>query len=105
MSQLPQSPSPSPSLEFLNGISKSLQIALNDLFHHEERLDSMLATQINHEGPAIHRLEGNLSAWQGILAEMADEVRLAQDGLELLDADLQQALNSFTTARKHLQSA
>jgi len=101
MPQLPQSP----SLEFLNGISKSLQIALNDLFHHEERLDSILATQGTSGELAIDRLEGNLSAWQGILAGMADEVRLAQDGLEVLDADLQQALNSFTTARKHLQPA
>lgn len=103
MSQLAQSPSP--SLEFLNGVSKSIQIALDNLFRHEERLDSVLANQANREELAIQRLESNLSAWQSILAEMADEVRLAQEGLELLNADLSQALNSFRTARKHLQAA
>lgn len=102
MSQLAQS---SPSLEFLNGVSKSLQIALNDLFHHEERLDSMLLNPAKYEELAVQRLENNLTAWQTILAGMADQVRLAQDDLELLDADLRQALNSFTTARKHLQAA
>jgi len=101
MSHLAQSP----SIEFLNGVSKSIQIALDDLFRHEERLDSMLANRGTHEELGIQRLESNLSAWQGILAGMADEVRLAQDALELLNADLSQALNSFTTARKHLQAA
>lgn len=101
MSQLPHSP----SLEFLEGVSRSIQDALNDLFQHEEKLDSILTEQTTREEMAIQRLEGNLSAWQGILAEMADQVRLAQDGLEVLDADLRQALNSFTTARKHLQEA
>ena len=95
----------SPSLEFLNGVSKSLQFALNDLFHHEERLDAMLVNPAKYEELVVRRLESNLSAWQSILAEMADKVRIAQDDLELLDADLRQALNSFTTARKHLQAA
>jgi hypothetical protein len=53
---------------------------------------------------AVDRLEENLTGWQTILGDMADRVRVANEDLAALDADLNRALTSFATARKYLQS-
>jgi hypothetical protein len=96
----------SPSLQFMDDVAGSVAAALAELDRHESALGASRT-----ESPAattsldnLTRLEGSLAGWQGILVEMADKVRTAQDELALLDADLNRWLDALTAARKHLQA-
>jgi hypothetical protein len=98
-------PSHSPSLQFMDDVAASVAAAVAELDHHE----SALAASRTPRGEtasldALSRLEGNLAGWQGILVEMADKVRVAQDELAVLDTDLKRWLDAFAAARKHLQA-
>jgi hypothetical protein len=94
-------PELSPSAEFLDSVSASVRDALAALDAHEAMLETPTGEQ-NHAG-ALGRLEENLAGWQTMLGDMADRVRMTQDELATLDADLKQSLDAFATARKHLQ--
>jgi hypothetical protein len=90
----------------MDDVAASVAAALADLDRHESALGASRT-----ETPAattsletLTRLEGNLAGWQGILVEMADKVRTAQEELAVLDADLKRWLDAFAAARKHLQA-
>jgi hypothetical protein len=97
-------PARSPSAEFLDGVLASVRGALTAL---ERQEPALLEPAPQDRGrawaAALGRLEGNLDGWQGILGEMAEKVRAAQDELAALDADLKRSLDAFAAARKHLQ--
>jgi hypothetical protein len=99
-------PETSPSAEFLDTVAASVRDALAALDRHEASLieQPMSTGEPQHAyARSLGRLEENLSGWQGILGDMADRVRAAQDELSTLDADLRRSLDVFATARKHLQ--
>jgi hypothetical protein len=100
-------PSHSPSLQFMDDVAASVAAALAELDRHESVLaGSRTLTPRGDKASldALSRLEGNLAGWQGILVEMADKVRVAQDELAVLDTDLKRWLDAFAAARKHLQA-
>ena len=101
MSELPQ------SAEFLDGVLTSVRDALAALERDEAgELDAAVGQDRERAwAAALGRLEGNLDGWQGILGEMAEKVRTAQDDLASLEADLKRSLDAFSAARKHLQGA
>lgn len=96
----------SASLQFMDNVAASVAVALAELDRHESALaasrNETLATITSLD--TLTRLEGNLAGWQGILVEMADKVRIAQDELAVLDTDLKRWLDAFAAARKHLQA-
>ena len=101
-------PPPPSSAAFLDGVAASVREALAALARHEEALADLPLLGPGRErvwAEALGRLEGNLAGWQGILGEMAERVRSAQDELSALDADLRRSLDAFAAARKHLQGA
>ena len=101
-------PSPPPSAAFLDGVAASVRDALAGLDRHDAALAGLPAPAPDREqawAEALGRLEGNLAGWQGIVGEMAERVRSAQDELSALDADLRRSLDAFAAARKHLQGA
>jgi hypothetical protein len=95
------------SAEFLNGVLATVRDALAALDRQEQGHGDAGVTRDRERAwaTALGRLEGNLDGWQGMLGEMAESVRAAQDDLVALDADLRRALNAFAAARKHLQRA
>jgi hypothetical protein len=100
-------PSHSPSLQFMDDVAVSVAAALVELDRHESsfaagRSETPAIGTVSLD--ALARLEGNLAGWQGILVEMADKVRIAQDELAVLDTDLKRWLVAFAAARKHLQT-
>jgi hypothetical protein len=98
----------SPSARFVDEVAASVRDALAALERHETALTISPELAANREtiwADALGRLEENLGGWQTILADMADRVRVAQDDLTNLDADLKSSLDAFAMARKYLQSA
>jgi hypothetical protein len=95
------------SAEFLDGVLDSVRDALAALDGHElGQADPAVTSDRDRAwAAALSRLEGNLDGWQGMLGEMADKVRAAQEDLAALDADLKRSLDAFAAARKHLQGA
>ena len=91
----------------MDDVAASVAAALAELDRHESRFTAP-PTETPANGTAAQdalvRLEGNLAGWQGILVEMADRVRVAQDELGVLDTDLKRWLDAFAAARKHLQA-
>jgi hypothetical protein len=101
-------PTHPPSAHIVDDVAASVAAALADLDRHESVQTAALSASDRSErvaAEAIRRLEHNLSAWQGILSEIADTVRSAHDDLAVLDMDLKGALDAFAVARKHLQNA
>lgn len=99
---------PSQSAEFLDGVLASVRNTLAALDRHDSALAELPALSPDRErtwAAALGRLEGNLDGWQGILGEMSEKVRAAQDDLAALDSDLKRSLDAFAAARKHLQGA
>ena len=98
----------SPSARFVDEVASSVRDALAALDRHESALAISPGLATNREAiwsAALGRLEENLGGWQTILTDMADRVRVAQDDLTSLDADLKSSLDAFAMARKYLQSA
>jgi hypothetical protein len=98
----------SPSLRFLDEVAASVRDALIALERHEATLAISPNLAVKRDAvwaDALGRLEENLGGWQTILADMAERVRVAQDDLTSLDADLKSSLDAFATARKYLHSA
>jgi hypothetical protein len=95
------------SAQFLHGVAVGVRDALAALDRQEAALDESFATPTPHQSWAesLGRLEDTLTGWQGILGDVAERVRAAQDDLAALDADLKRSLNAFATARKHLQGS
>jgi hypothetical protein len=97
---------PSTTTEFLDSVAAALRDALAALDAREATTLSQTETDRQPDwADTLSRLEGNLSGWEGILGNMADQVRAAQDDLALLDADLRRSLDTFSVARKHLQGS
>jgi hypothetical protein len=97
---------PSPSARFVAAVEAAVRDALTDLNRQEAEFAQSIPAAAERESgwvAAVNRLEGNLSGWQTILGDMADRVRVAQEDLAALDADLNRALASFATARKYLE--
>jgi hypothetical protein len=97
---------PSPSAEFLDGVLASVRNSLAALDRHDSALADLPPASPDRErtwAAALGRLEGNLDGWQGLLGEMAEKVRAAQEDLAALDTDLKRSLDAFAAARKHLQ--
>ena len=95
-----------PSAEFIDGVSNSIQVALDSLFQHENALAQLSAPSHDPERAwtnSLTQLEANIAGWQTILDAMGDQVRTTQETLAVLDSDLNRSLGAFTTARKHLQ--
>ncbi|HKB01314.1 MAG TPA: hypothetical protein VKD90_03800 [Gemmataceae bacterium] len=95
------------SAEFLDGVLASVREALAALECDEIGRGDLAVTPDRERAwaTAIGRLEGSLDGWQGMLGEMAEKVRAAQDDLVALDSDLKRSLDAFAAARKHLQGA
>ena len=96
---------PFPAARFLDGVAADLRATQAALDRREADLGELPAAA-DREGAwknALDRLEGSLSGWQGILGDMAERVRAAQDDLAALDADLRRSLAAFAAARKYLQ--
>jgi hypothetical protein len=94
------------STAFIDGVLAAVRDSLDALDHHENSIAQLPSSGTNPDrlwSATLNRLNDNLGAWQSILDEMGDKVRVAQDELTALDADLNRALGAFTTARKHLQ--
>ena len=92
---------------FMDDVAASVAAALAELDRHESGFaGARMETPADGTASldALGRLEGNLAGWQGILVEMADKVRVAQDELAVLDSDLRRWLDGFAAARKHLQA-
>jgi hypothetical protein len=101
-------PELSPSAEFLDTVAGSVRDALVALDRHEATLAAWPAAPAERQRTAVGalgRLEASLAGWQSILGDMAERVRAAQEELTGLDADLRRSLDTFATARKHLQSS
>ena len=101
-------PELSPSAEFLDAVAGSVRDALAALDRREAALaDLPTAPADRQQAPAgaLGRVEESLAGWQAILGDMAERVRAAQEELTGLDADLRRSLDTFATARKHLQSS
>jgi hypothetical protein len=98
--------SPSDSNGFLDQVLGAVHSTLNTLDRHENTLGEFPRIAADRDAlwsSAVNRLQNNLHGWQTILDAMAEKVRVAQEQLAGLDSDLNQALRSFATARKHLQ--
>ena len=95
------------SAEFLDGVLASVRDALAALDRHDTGQTGLTSDPSRERtwATALGRLEGNLDGWEGMLGEMAEKVRSAQDDLTALDADLKRSLDAFAAARKHLQGA
>ena len=98
---------PFPAAQFLDGVAADLRAALADLDRREAALGdpASAADSARACASALDRLEGSLSGWQGMLGDMAERVRAAQDDLTTLDADLKRSLAAFAAARKYLQGS
>ncbi len=99
---------PSPTAEFLDSVAAAVRDALAALDQNGPAHDDVLTPSGNRQqtyAGALGQLEENLSGWQAILGDMAERVRVAQDELGTLDADLRRSLDAFAAARKHLQGA
>ncbi|HEX3148537.1 MAG TPA: hypothetical protein VHR66_10665 [Gemmataceae bacterium] len=99
-------PELSPSTEFLDEVQRSVREALAALDRDDALLASDHVTASSAEkscAAALNRLEDNLVGWRAILDDMALRVRSAQEDLSGLDTDLKRSLDTFATARKHLQ--
>jgi hypothetical protein len=97
---------PTQSAEFIDGVGRSIQAALDSLFQHENALTELLPTSAEPEqnwSNAITRLETTVCEWQAILDTMGEQVRVAQEELTQLDSELNRSLGMFAAARKHLQ--
>lgn len=97
---------PAQSAEFVDGIGRSIQGALDSLFQHENALTQLLPASPEPEqnwANAMGRLETTVGEWQTILDTMGEQVRTAQEELARLDDDLNRSLGMFAAARKHLQ--
>lgn len=97
---------PSSTVEFVDEVSRSIQATLDALFLHESELAQQPAATITPERTRSHsfgQLETTIADWQAILDSMGDQVRIAQESLAMLDADLNRSLGMFAAARKHLQ--
>jgi hypothetical protein len=101
VSEIPRSP------EFLDGVLASVRDVLAALDRNDVGQSDLTADPARERtwAAALGRLEGSLDGWQGILGEMAEKVRTAQDELAALDADLKRSLDAFAAARKYLQRA
>jgi hypothetical protein len=97
---------PSESAEFVDQVLVAVRSTLDTLDRHENTLGELPRLATDHNAlwsSIVNRLQSNLQEWQTILDAMAEKVRTAQEELNGLDTDLNQALRSFATARKHLQ--
>jgi hypothetical protein len=98
---------PSQSSEFIDGVGRSIQDALDSLFQHENALADLLPAYAQSEqnwSNTVTRLEATVGEWQAILDATGDQVRVAQEELARLDDDLNRSLGMFAAARKHLQA-
>lgn len=59
----------------------------------------------NARPSVLDRLQSGLTGWETILSNMAERARLVQEELSSLDVDLNRSLDTFVTARKHLQGS
>lgn len=94
------------SAEFVDGISHSIQAALDSLFQHENALAQLSPMSSDPErawSSSLAKLESTVAEWQAILDAMGEQVRSAQESLADLDGDLNRSLGAFAAARKHLQ--
>ncbi|HKB00658.1 MAG TPA: hypothetical protein VKD90_00500 [Gemmataceae bacterium] len=96
----------STSVQFLTEVEAGVRAALADLDRHAAAFAERPVSSAPERAwnDALQRLEGNLTGWQSILADVAEQVRESQDDLTGLDTDLKRSLDAFAAARKHLQT-
>jgi hypothetical protein len=88
------------TLAFLDEVETSMRATLDALVIPSDEPITITTPNWN---PSLVQLESNLNGWQALLEEMAVKVQETQTELTALDADLKRSLDTFTTARKHLQ--